>query len=290
MLIRRIPLQQARDEAARPAWPVVKWVGGKRMLWGQLLRLVPREFGTYFEPFLGGGAVFLALAPGCAVLSDANRDLIDLYHALRDDTADVMAELDQLQPYVLDAERYYAVRSFNPTELPPAVRAARFIYLNKTCYNGLYRVNRKGQFNVPFGRYHGPPQLYDRANLERVAKLLRAADLRCEDFEDTLASAGRGDFAYLDPPYVPLTATANFTRYTKGDFGVADQRRLAEVIHDLDRRGCKVLLSNSNAPLVRELYGRYQIDVVQASRNVNSDSAGRGKIAELTIRNYELDR
>lgn len=268
--------------------PVVKWAGGKRSIRRELLALAPRDLGVYHEPFVGGGVVFFSLAPDRAVLNDANPDLMGLYHALRDSPEAVMRELDRLQPHVLDPDFYYRVRASDPSTQAPPERAARFVYLNKTCYNGLYRVNRRGQFNVPFGRYRRPPRLYDRANLLRVAQLLRRADLLCTDFEEALEGAQKGDFVYLDPPYDPLSETANFTSYTRGSFSEADQRRLARVFQDLDARGCRVLLSNSDTPLIRDLYRGYRITEILAPRNINSDGSGRFRIPELAIRNaYE---
>ena len=270
------------------AEPVVKWAGGKRGLRRELLGLRPNKYSAYFEPFLGGGAFFLALAPARAVLNDANAELIEVYRALRDIPESVMEELDLMQPSVLDEDFYYDLRATSPGSLPLARRAARLIFLNKTCYNGLYRVNRAGEFNVPFGRYAKPPALYNRANLLRVTELLKQAELKSVDFSAALADAHRGDFAYLDPPYVPLSHTASFTRYTKGAFDEQDQRRLADAVHDLVGRGCNVLLSNSDTSLVRELYSAYWIDVVYAPRNINSDAGGRQKIRELAIHNYRL--
>ncbi|MFN8557595.1 MAG: DNA adenine methylase [Dehalococcoidia bacterium] len=290
-----LPRRDAVESAADTATAIVKWAGGKRSLRDQLLALAPRRFATYYEPFLGGATYFLSLASRVAmrraVLADANAELMQLYEAVRDMPDAVMAELDVLQPHAADEQFFYRLRATPPDSLAPAARAARFIYLNKTCYNGLYRVNRKGQFNVPFGRYPTRPSLYSPENLRRVALLLRRADLRCGDFGETLAGAGPGDFIYLDPPYAPLTPTASFTRYTRGAFGEDDQRRLAATMHDLTARGCKALLSNSETPLIRELYGGgpYRIDVVYAPRNINSDPTRRHKIAELAIRNYDLD-
>ncbi len=285
-----LSLPELGGPLAGRAAPLVKWAGGKRALLADLLPLVPREVRTFYEPFAGGAAFFLALAPQHAVLGDANRDLIELYQAVRDDPEAVIAALDRLQPHVQDRDHYYRVRAGDPAALSLPERAARLIYLNKTCYNGLYRVNRSGRFNVPFGRYAKPPLLYDRANLLAAATLLRGAELRCADFVEVLADAGEGDFAYLDPPYVPLSATASFTAYTSGVFGPAEQRRLAEVFHDLTRRGCRALLSNSDMPVVRELYAEYlpTTSVVYAPRAINSDARGRSRIPELAIRNYRL--
>ena len=284
-------LHAAVGESPAPALPVVKWAGGKRALVPGLRALLPPRWNTYIEPFLGGAAMFLAVCTGPALLGDANRDLIEMYKAIRDEPAAVMSELDRLQPHVLDKDYYYLVRAQQAAQLPAAARAARLIYLNKTCYNGLYRVNRRGQFNVPFGRYPAPPGLYQRDNLLAVSRALSLATLMCADFEECLAGARAGDFVYLDPPYLPLSATANFTKYTVNAFSPAEQQRLANVIHELTDRGCFVLISNSDTPMIRELFSgpRYRIEVMQASRNINSDVRGRNKVSELAIRNYDLE-
>ena len=276
------------DTAAggRRLTPIIKWAGGKRGVLPHLKALIPARYDRYYEPFLGGAAVYVALTPGSAVLGDANAELIDLYRAVRDECDAVMAHLDAMQPRALDEAYFYEVRARLPAELSPAERAARFIFLNKTCYNGLYRVNRQGQFNVPFGRYAVAPRLYDRDNLAGVSRLLASAELMQGDFAATLATAAAGDFVYLDPPYVPLSRTANFTKYTSGSFTVEDQRRLAETVRELADRGCRLLLSNSDTPLVRELYAGLSIETVLAPRMINSDVAGRAKIGELAIRNY----
>lgn len=293
---RTISRAEAQARESDIASPVVKWAGGKRSLLDRLLALAPPHFGAYFEPFLGGASFFLAISSivpiDRAILSDANCDLIHVYDAIRNDYQAVMSALDTLQPEALNEAFYYNIRDNAPLGMSPAELAARFIYLNKTCYNGLYRVNRKGQFNVPFGRYHTPPNLYNRDNLTRVASLLSRAELYCGDFTTILSEAKSGDFVYLDPPYVPLNVTASFTRYTKSDFNDSDQRRLAETIHDLTDRGCHILLSNSETALVRKLYDdpRYFIEVVYAPRNINSNGTGRSRIPELAIRNYAATR
>jgi DNA adenine methylase len=285
------PPPSAAPAGPSGAVPLVKWAGGKRSVLAQLRPYTPPDFRTFYEPFFGGGAFFFALSPmpEKAVVGDANCELVDLYRAVRDDAEGVMAALDALSPHAGIEDYYYYVRDQDPATLSPVDRAARFIYLNKTCYNGLYRVNRSGKFNVPFGRYATAPRLYDPANVALVSAMLRHADVRCDDFEMLLAEAGDGDFAYLDPPYVPLSRTANFTKYTSGNFGEAEQRRLAAVIHGLTDRGCRVLLSNSDAPLVRELYPepRYSTEIVLAPRNINSNATGRARIAELAILNFD---
>lgn len=265
------------------ASPFVKWAGGKGQLLSALIPLMPDSFGTYFEPFLGGGAVFYALTPPTAVLGDFNEELINCYRVIRDLPDALMTTLDT---HVYDRDYYYHVRSIDPATLSNVERAARFIYLNKTCFNGLYRVNRKGQFNVPFGKYASPPRLYDPDNIRSVSNLLQNVTLLSGDYRTTLATAREGDFIYLDPPYHPLSQTAQFTNYTQDDFHEADQRLLAGVFKELDERGCLVMLSNSATPLIRELYEGYDTRVVLASRAINSNGARRGACAELVIRNY----
>jgi len=265
------------------ARPIVKWVGGKRGLLPALRRLAPTEYRTYYEPFLGGGSFFLDLAPRTARLSDANHDLIALYSTVRDNPAGVAQALDRLRPEVGNRSFYYRLRGTPLEALPAVERAARFIFLNKTGYNGLYRVNRQGQFNVPFGRHASPPKLYDHENIFRVAQLLARVELGCGDFETLLDQAGEGDFAYLDPPYVPISPTANFTGYTSDLFAIAQQTRLAAAVRRATARGAYVLISNSDSQLARELYDGYEIHIVHSARAVNSDTARRGKIQELAI-------
>ena len=270
------------------AAPLVKWAGGKAALVPHIRERLPREWGTYFEPFIGGGAAFFALAPPRAVLADTNRDLIAMYEAVRDHPGGVMQALNDLQPQVLDEERYYAIRAQDPATLSANEAAARFIYLNKTCYNGLYRVNRQGRFNVPFGRYSRPPRLYIPENLLAVSAVLRGADLLCDDYRTALAGAGDGDFVYLDPPYHPLSATANFTGYTSLGFGDDDQRSLADEIARLTETGAYVLLSNSDTPLIRELYAEYRIAELKVGRAINSRGDRRAGVTELLVDNYSM--
>ncbi|MFN8533581.1 MAG: DNA adenine methylase [Dehalococcoidia bacterium] len=269
--------------AVRPIVPFVKWAGGKRQLLGQLFALRPARFERYFEPFLGGGALYFAIAPRWAFLGDLNGELVDAYLAVRDDVDAVMESLDR---HEYQRDHYYRVRDQDPETLSLPERAARFVYLNKTGYNGLYRVNRHGRFNVPFGRYRTPPRLYDPANLRGAAALLAGATILHTRYQDTLAMAGPGDFVYLDPPYQPLTPSANFTRYTKYGFGRTDQECLAAEFRRLNNLGVSVLLSNSDTPLVRELYAGFDFTAVRATRLINSDRTGRAGVSELVVRNY----
>ena len=267
--------------------PFLKWVGGKAQITDQLLARVPEQFGRYHEPFLGGGALFFALyragrITDGASLSDLNHELIDTYTAVRNETDAVLKRLDS---YRHTEKFFYDLRKKNPWRMKPANRAARMIFLNKTCYNGLYRVNRKGQFNAPFGRYKNP-NYRDPDNLYAVAKALANIDLTNAPFENILDNAKSGDLVYFDPPYVPLSATANFTGYSANGFAYADQVRLRDVCVELDKRGVYVLLSNSATDIVRDLYNpHFKLEEVQARRAINSNPNKRGKLAELVVTN-----
>jgi DNA adenine methylase len=266
--------------------PFLKWAGGKGQLLEQLRPLLPdRIEGRYFEPFVGSAALFFALRPATATLSDVNRELIDCYRAVQKRVSDVVAAL---QSHEYEESRYYMVRGQQPADLELPARAARTIYLNKTGYNGLYRVNRAGRFNVPFGRYTNPGfrSAESVENLRACSRALKAATLGVRDFGEVVRHAGRGDFVYFDPPYVPLSDTSDFTSYVPGGFGQGEQERLAEVFAELSRTGVRAMLSNSDTPAVRELYAAYRIDTVTASRSINSRAKGRGKVREVVVRNY----
>jgi DNA adenine methylase len=271
-----------RREPAK-ARPFLKWVGGKGQLLRQFRTLLPAAFGRYFEPFVGGGALFFAHAPRRAVLADVNAELVDCYRAIQGSVDDV---IKALLKHKYDKDHYYEVRLRGPESLPLARRAARTIFLNRSGYNGLYRVNSAGRFNVPFGR-HSNPTLCDASNLRACSKALRGVDLKCCDFADAVRGARRGDFVYFDPPYVPVSPTANFTQYAAGRFGWREQVELASVFADLAKRGVAVMLSNSDTPEVRGLYAAFRIDRVVASRSVNSNPQRRGKVPEVVVRSYE---
>lgn len=240
----------------------------------------------HVEPFVGGGAMFFRLQPKRALLCDVNSSLISVYQTIRDQVEAVIPHLGRLaRRHSTDA--YYEVRSrYNsPARRSRAERAAMFIYLNKTCFNGLHRVNHKGEFNVPAGRYKNPRILNIEA-LRAASRQLNCAQLRADSFEHLLASAKPGDFVYFDPPYEPLSQTANFTSYSQGGFSREDQLRLSDVFVELDRRRCKLMLSNSDTPLIRNLYRNFRIDRVAALRAINCDGRNRGRISELVVRNY----
>jgi DNA adenine methylase len=281
--------RQPRLELAVPvATPFLKWVGGKGKLRHALSALMPPgvDLMRHVEPFVGGGALFFARGPERALLCDINSDLIATYEAVRDEVSELLAQLARLARGHGE-ERYYAVRERYNARKPKsrAERAAQFIYLNKTCFNGLFRVNRKGEFNVPMGRYANP-NIADSEALLAASARLRHAELRCASFECLLSEARPGDFVYLDPPYEPLSRTANFTSYAQEGFSQEDQARLRDVFRELDRRGAKLMLSNSDVPLIRDLYRGYAIDVVMAPRAVNCDAKSRGPVRELVVRNY----
>ncbi len=262
--------------------PPIKWAGGKGQLLPQFEPLFPRRFDQYVEPFVGGGAVFFHLAPRRAVLIDNNPELINFYRVVRSSLGQLLADLDQHRN---EAEYYYQVRACDPGKLDPVARASRFLYLNKTGYNGLWRVNRSGQHNVPFGRYRHPT-IADPDNLRRVSAALQGAEIVEADFTAAREFARPGSFVYLDPPYHPVSETARFTSYTAGSFSAADQRRLAVLFEELDAARCLVMLSNSDCPFVRELYHGYSVTEVAARRAINCRGDSRGPVTELVVRNY----
>jgi len=271
-----------------PARPVLKWAGGKTQLLPQILERLPARIETFFEPFVGGAAVFFALAAEGrfqrAVLADRNPDLVAVYRALQADAEAVIDELSQMRHS--EAE-YYRIRELSPRRL--AQRAARVIYLNKTGYNGLYRVNRSGQFNVPFGRYK-KPNICDAENLRAAARVLEGVEIVEADFEEVCVRARPGDAVYLDPPYVPLSKTANFTAYARHPFGPSEHQRLARAFAKLERRRVAAVLSNSDTPETRALYRGFRAKKVQVSRAINSRPTARGPIDELLVVAERLKR
>lgn len=271
-----------------PARPVLKWAGGKTQLLPQILERLPARIETFFEPFVGGAAVFFALAAEGrfqrAVLADRNPDLVAVYRALQADAEAVIDELSQMRHS--EAE-YYRIRELSPRRL--AQRAARVIYLNKTGYNGLYRVNRSGQFNVPFGRYK-KPNICDAENLRAAARVLEGVEIVEADFEEVCVRARPGDAVYLDPPYVPLSKTANFTAYARHPFGPSEHQRLARAFTELERRRVAAVLSNSDTPETRALYRGFRAKKVQVSRAINSRPTARGPIDELLVVAERLKR
>lgn len=271
--------------------PFLKWAGGKSQLLAQFEPLLPASIKGYHEPFMGSAALFFYLCnvnrlPRRARLADSNSELVNTFTVLRDHPDDLIARLAHHKRRHSQSH-YYIVRAQAWSSLSPLERAARFIYLNKTCYNGLYRVNRSGQFNVPFGSYKNP-SIFSEPGLRQASECLQRAELQEAPFQAVTSVARRGDFVYFDPPYHPLSKTANFTSYTAAEFGEAQQRELAEVFKTLHRKGCKVMLSNSWTPLILDLYQGFTLLPVLASRAINSNGAGRGRIKEAVVLNYTL--
>jgi len=283
--------------ASGPA-PFLKWAGGKSQLLELFEARFPASFGTYFEPFLGGGAVFFHLVSGNritrAVISDFNKDLMNCYIAVRDHIKALLLGLRELQKHAKNKDFYYDVarKRFNEIRLRTGLegdveKASLLFYLNRTCYNGLYRVNRKGEFNVPWGQYKNPG-IYDEQNLWAVHQALNrdSIEILCADYREVVRKARAGDFIYLDPPYQPVSSTASFTAYTPESFAWHDQQELAEVFHELHSKGCLLMLSNS--PGVRPLYEGcdYRIEVVKAARAISCVGNRRGPVDELLVVNY----
>ena len=272
--------------------PFLKWAGGKRQLLDQFERFLPEAavVNRYLEPFAGSGAVFFRvrslLFPTRTILADSNEELINVYAVIQSDV-EALITLLRRHRRLHGREHYYAMRGKNPARLGETARAARFIYLNKTCFNGLYRVNSRGLFNVPMGRYVNPPIL-DEDNLRAVSEALRGVKLLRAPFEKTLDYARPGDFIYFDPPYHPLSDTSYFTAYTEGTFRAEDQRALARMVAELHRRGCHLMLSNSDVDPILRLYDHpeFHIGRVAARRNINSRADRRGQVSEVVITNY----
>lgn len=269
--------------------PVVKWVGGKRQIIDDIKKYIPK-FDSYYEPFLGGGAVLLELQPNKATVNDINSDLINMYTIIK---TNVDGLIEDLRKHRNDEEYFYSIRELDRNkekyyDLSPVEKASRIIYLNKTCYNGLFRVNRAGEFNTPFGNYKNP-NIVNEITLRAVSNYLNKANITflCTDFVRALDKASEGSFVYLDPPYDPVSDSANFTGYDKGGFSRDEQLRLKEVCDDLHKKGVKFLLSNSSTKFIKDLYINYKIEIIQAKRIINSKSDKRGEIDEVLVRNYD---
>ena len=272
--------------------PVVKWVGGKRQILDEIKKYVPQNISTYYEPFVGGGAVLFELQPNKAVVNDINADLINLYQVIKDNVDDL---IEDLRKHRNEEKYFYKVRERDRNKevyssLTPVEKASRIIFLNKTCYNGLFRVNRAGEFNSPFGNYKNP-NIVNEATLRAVGSYLNKANVTfyCLDFEEVLKGVKGGSFVYLDPPYDPVSSTASFTGYDKGGFDRDEQVRLKNTCDMLNKKGVKFLLSNSATEFITELYKDYKIEIVQAKRAINSNPDKRGEIDEVLVRNFECE-
>lgn len=267
----------------------LKWAGGKTQLLGQFSKLFPKKINGYMEPFVGSGAVFFYIKrnynPKRIVLSDLNEELITCFEVVRDDVERLIKRLIKHKENH-SKDYYYKIRDLDVSNLSKLEIAARLIYLNKTCYNGLYRVNAQGRFNVPIGRYK-KPKIVSEIDLRKASELLQKVELKVMSFEHALDFAKREDFIYLDPPYFPLSETSSFTSYTNNAFLEKEQEKLSEVFRQLDKRGCFIMLSNSNHPFIRNLYKDFSIHTVKALRAINCIGKKRGKINELVITNYK---
>ncbi len=268
---------------AADAVPFLKWAGGKRGMIPRLKEYLPRNFKMYCEPFLGGAALFFHLQPGSSFLADSNAELITTYRMVRDKPRDL---IEALSRHYYDKDYYYSVRAIDPTGLTEVEVAARMIYLNRTGFNGLYRVNSKGIFNVPFGRYTNPT-IVDTERILACSDALKGAVIENIPFQDLPWEAfGEGDFVYFDPPYIPLNKTSSFTAYDKGGFGMEEQQELASLFRDLDKRGVILMLSNAGHDLTKELYSGFRVVDVPMLRMINSKADKRGAVTEHLVMNY----
>lgn len=265
------------------AQPFLKWAGGKRQLLPEIRKYVPKKFNTYYEPFVGAGAVLFDIQPKKAVINDINLELINTYKVIKDNVDEL---IEDLKKHKNEKDYFYEIRDLDRKEefkeLSLVERSSRIIYLNKTCFNGLFRVNSQGQFNVPFGKYKNP-QIVNEIVLRAVHNYLNSNDVTIlnEDFETVVANAKKGDFIYFDPPYDPVSDTSSFTGYSLDGFNKDDQIRLRDTFVELDKKGCKVLLSNSATDFIKDIYKDFHIEIVSASRNINSVASKRGKIDEV---------
>lgn len=269
--------------------PFLKWVGGKRQLMPAIKELIPKNYNNYYEPFIGGGAVLFDLQPKKAVINDFNKELINVYKTIKENPEKLISDL---KTHKNESDYFYDLRALDREEdfknLSTIKKASRVIYLNKTCYNGLYRVNNSGEFNSPFGRYKNP-NIVNEITIKAVSKYLNTNDITIlnVDFEKALKGIKKGSFVYFDPPYHPVSTSSNFTGYVQGGFDMYEQVRLKNTCDDLDKKGVKFLLSNSATQFIEDIYKDYKISYVKANRSINSNGKKRGEIDEVLIRNYE---
>lgn len=269
--------------------PVLKWVGGKRQLIPEIKKYYPKKVSTYFEPFVGGGAVLFNFQPKKAIINDVNEELINLYQIIKDD---VEALIEDLRRHRNDEDYYYEIRALDRTSefknLTRIQRASRIHFLNKTCYNGLYRVNSSGEFNVPFGKYRNP-NFVNEVVLRAVSNYFNKSKIKIlnGDYEESLKCIRKGAFVYFDPPYDPVSSSSNFTGYAEGGFDINEQIKLKEICDKLNKKGVKFLLSNSATDFIKDLYKKYDINIVQAKRSINSVASKRGEVDEILVKNYD---
>ncbi|RZA00671.1 MAG: DNA adenine methylase [Sphingobacteriaceae bacterium] len=271
--------------------PFLKWVGGKRQLISSIVELLPPNINNYnyVEPFIGGGAVLFHLQPKNAIINDFNKELINVYSVIKNHLDELIIDL---RTHKNDSDYFYEIRSLDRgnkfENLTNIQRASRIIFLNKTCFNGLYRVNNAGEFNAPFGRYKNP-NIVNEPTLKAVSKYLNQNNIQLNsgDYNTVLEKVKPNSFIYLDPPYHPVSESSNFTGYVQGGWNQYDQVDLRKACDELDKKGIKFLLSNSATDFIKDQYANYNIKIVKANRNINSDGEKRGEVDEVLIRNYE---
>lgn len=269
--------------------PFLKWVGGKRQLLPTITKLLPKKINHYFEPFIGGGAVFFNIQPNIATINDFNSELINVYLTIKNSPLELISDLKK---HKNESDYFYQIRALDRAQsfesLSNIERASRILFLNKTCYNGLYRVNNSGEFNSPFGRYNNP-NIVNESTIRAVSNYLNNNKIRIlnSDFEEAVSDVKKGDFVYFDPPYDPLSKSSNFTGYIQGGFDMYEQVRLRDLCNQLDNKGVFFMLSNSATCLVENLYENFNINFVKANRSINSQGSKRGEVDEVLIRNYE---
>jgi len=269
--------------------PFLKWVGGKRQLMPAIKELIPKKYNDYYEPFIGGGAVLFELQPKKAIINDFNEELINVYQIIKENPEELILDL---KTHKNESDYFYHLRALDREEsfesMSNVKKASRVIYLNKTCYNGLYRVNNSGEFNSPYGRYKNP-NIVNETTIRAVSKYLNANNITIlnGDFETALEGIKKGDFVYFDPPYHPISSSSNFTGYIQGGFDIYEQVRLRDLCDELNKKGVSFLLSNSATQFIEDLYKDYKISYVKANRSINSNAKKRGEIDEVLIRNYE---
>jgi DNA adenine methylase len=280
--IKEKPFLDIKNGIEGATTPILKWAGGKTQMLGDIVQRMPRNYKRYIEPFIGGGALFFYLGVSNSLIADSNPELINLYKQVAENCEEV---IEALQKYQNEEVMFYEVRAKNWKEYNPIEAAARMIFLNKTCFNGLYRLNKKGFFNTPFGKYKNPT-ICNAEKIRKASELLKKTDIICDDYLQVLEKhVNKEDFVFLDPPYVPISENSDFKRYTKEQFYEEDQRRLAKKVDELVNKGCQVMLTNSNHPLVYELYGNYNIEIIKTRRNINSlGDKRRGE--DIIVRTY----
>ena len=269
--------------------PFLKWVGGKRQLIPEITKYLPKNYSYYFEPFVGAGALLFYLQPNKAIINDSNEELINVYRVIKEKPNKL---IDDLKKHKNESEYFYTIRALDRSSdfenITDVNKASRIIYLNKTCYNGLYRVNNSGQFNSPYGRYKNP-NIVNEPTIKAVSKFLNNNDIKIlnTDFEKSLDSVDKNSFVYFDPPYHPISNSSNFTGYVEGGFDIFEQVRLRDLCDRLTEKNIKFMLSNSHTQFIKDIYSNYKIVKVRASRSINSNSKKRGDIDEVLIKNYE---